>query len=585
MRLSRRASSLASTLLLIAICVSLAFTVISLAFHHLNLSNRLGNSQQARNLAESAVSLMIEKVLKADGDYPKAGDDTALVQFPDLDQRAFGVTTFDAGVASARGVSLCKNNLKQDTPTTAANGRVVPRESLYLVGLGRCGGIERRVEVILQVPIFQSAISAESALECTGPMLVASADSSADDELLTHPESHMTQLKPAHVTTNRDGLIDSGVTITGFAQAAGSLEVDPAADVQGGARSRAGRSEVPFLDINKFDPNQLGFPHALAEPTPGNFKADGGLIRMNSDVVGNELVLPNGVDKAGALVFVDGDIRVKEIRGVGAVIATGNITVTASSNLSSEGTVALLAGNDMSLTGSKPEADAIIKGIAYAGGALKVDNITLVGTMVQAGSESTDRMRVLKANFIKTNDTVDFEFDMPFSEGAGGGTAPNAFDLRLKPPLKLEDFCVGGAYAVDSNGNGVWDDGPPALDTPTRPVTLNDLEFCTLSGAPRTIDQVAAAWVSEPIPPLRPANTWLAATGTATPNADQIKQYLETQALPNIIRYRLHPQLVRIERFYEAFLLEPKKKGKISFNPSRFLTLTKATRIVLWKDL
>ena len=578
----RRASSLASTLLLIAICVTLAFTVVSLAFHHLNMGNRLGNSQQARNLAESAVSSMIEKILKSEGEYPKPGDDTVLIHFPDLDDRSYGITTFNVTVASNRDVPLCKNNLKKDTPVNADNGRVVPRESVYLVGRGHCGGVDKRIEAILQVPIFQSAISAEAALDCTGPMLVASADSSADDDLLTHPENYLSQLKPAHVTTNQDGHVRSDVTITGFAQSAANLLVDSGADVKGGVRAQAGRSEVPQLNVNDFDPNNLGEPHGLAEPTTGSFRASG-LVRMNGDVIGDELVLPNGVDKAGALVFIEGDLRVKEIRGVGAVVTTGNLTVTSSANLSSEGTVAMMSGNNISLTGSKPDADAIIKGIAYAGGAMKVDNVTLVGTMAQAGHSAGDKMEVVKSNFIKTNDTVDFEFDMPFDFGAGGG----GYDLQLSKTLK--DYFKDGAYATDTNGNGQLDPypvGPLPADKPTLGVAVGDLVFKSMPGnAPATLDDVADAWVSEPTPPLGPASTWLEATGTNTPNATQIKEYLETAAFPHAINTKLNPQLVKIQGFYDKFSLQPIKNGKISFTPSRFLTLTQAARIILWKDL
>lgn len=568
---SRRASSLASTLLLIAICVTLAFTVVSLAFHHLNMGNRLGNAQQARNLAESAVSLTLQKILKAEGKYPVPGDDTVEVHFPDCDDAAFGITTFNVTVAGQKKLDLSLNNLKKDAATTAPNGHVVPQEAVYLVGLGHCGGVDRRIEAILHVPIFQSAISAEAPLNAGGPMLVASADSSADDELLLHPENHLTQLKPAHVTTNKDALLGQDVLITGFAQAVGNIDTTPGnATVKGGLRPQGGRSEVPALDVNEFDPAKLGKTHMLGN-TGSNYDADGGLIKMDASVSGDTLKLPDGVSKSGALVFVKGDVTFKEITGVGAVIATGNISITGSTNLSSEGTVALLSGGNLSLVGAKDNADAVIKGIAYAGGDLHVDNVTLVGTMVQAGSSPTSSLKVTRSNFIKTDDTVDFEFEMPFGVDAGSGE-------RLVLKEKLEHYYDETLDAYAKAGS------------PVKPVKPADFGF--FDG--RTVAQVAAAWETTPpavappgvVPFWDPAmgpepTSWSQVSGTPA-SAANIETYLNNYIATQVSR--MNGELVKIEAFYDQFKLQPKAKGHISFNPTRFLTLSKAARIILWKD-
>ena len=571
----RGGSSLVGTLLLISICVGLAFTVVGLAFQHLNVSNRLANSQHARNLAESAISVTIEKILKAEGDYPRPGQDTVLVNFPDLGSDAFGVTSFNATIASQRGMTQSLNNLKKDTPVNSPGGRVVPKESVHIVALGSCRGVERRMEAILHIPIFQSAISAEAALDAQGPMLVASADSSTDDDVLTHPENYLSQLLPAHVTTNQDGVLGQDVLITGFCQAAGAIDIGSSnATVKGGIRPQDGRSEVPVLDVQDLDPALLGRTHGLENPSPGVFRADGGLIKMNNSVVGNELILPNGVNKSGAIVFVDGDIHVKEIRGVGAVVATGNISVTNSTNLSTDGTVAMLSGGNLSLAGQQEGADAIIKGIAYAGKSLAINNVTLVGTMVQAGSGAGDRLTVEKSNFIRTDDTVDFEFDMPFGVDAGQA----GVSLKLDP--KLSDFydSASDSYAVDVNGDGNYTNPE---DRPRRPVQAGNFTFYQ-GGNPISIPQVAALWVAEPVPPLGGGATW-AAAGVNPVDEAQVEIYINQFVAGQVSR--MNSELVNMEAFYQKFKLQPKGKGKISFDPTRFLTLSKAARIILWKDL
>lgn len=578
----RRGTSVASTLLLIFICVGLAFTLTSLAFHHLNLSNRLSNSQQARNLAESAISLSIEKILKAEGDYPRPGQHTVIVHFPDLDSQDLGVTSFNATVANGYALQPSTNNLKNPDSIKAPGGRLIPRESVHLVGLGRCRGLERRVEAILHLPIYRSALSSEAPLDAQGPVLVASAENSADDNLLTHPENFLSKLLPAHVTSNQDAQLGQDVLITGFCQAVGAIDLGAGnATVKGGLRPQGGRSEVPALKPQDFDTAKLGATNPLKDLSPGVFRAQG-LVKVKHDVVGSELLLPDGNNHSGAIVYIEGDLRIKEIRGVGAVITTGQLSVTNSTNLSTDGSVALISGGNLSLVGEKPDADAIIKGIVYSGKSLTASNVTIVGTAVQAGSGAADVMRIEKSNMVKTDDSVDFEFDMPFGPDAGQG-------FRIKLDLKNHYDAATDSYAKDVNGDGQF---TSPEDSPRQPIQLKDWVLVDAAGKTITPAQAAQTWVGQAEPvPLGPKTTW-AELGCSNPptaaDLSKLEDYIVKEAIPDFhgrFADNFNRDLVSVEAFYQKFSLQNKAQGKISFNPTRFMTLTQAARVILWKDL
>jgi hypothetical protein len=577
--------------------VGLAFTVVALGFHHLNLSNRLSHGQQARNLAESALSLTVEKVLKAEGDYPRPGNHTVRVAFAGTPENAFGMVTFDEVVAAEYGLDRSTNNLKNETAMTSPAARTVPGQSVHIVGLGRCKDVAKRVEAILHVPIFRSGIASEAPLQMTGPAIVASAEENSDDALLTRPENFLSKLLPAHVTTNRDAQLGSDILVTGFCQAVGAIDLGTGnATVRGGTRAHDGISEVPKVDVREFDPNKLGSPHALEARPGGVFVADGGLIRMSSSVTGSELVLPDGVNKSGALVYVDGNITVNEIRGVGAVVATGNISVRGSTNLSTDGTVALLAGADLALKGDRDNADAIIKGIAYSGGSMSVENVTLVGTMVQAGTGAAAGLKVSRANVIRTDEDVSFEFGMPFGTDAGAGNLAQSqkpFRIVSSKPLSQYYDDSLDQYARDVNKDGKFEVG---VDEPANPVKAGDIGVMEY-----TIDGEEVGVITDPDAAVQymvlakapdPHPSWAAFLQTLAPDFMYDNAASETQNMRRYIvneqnrhSFRLNNDMVKIAQFYHEFKLQDKKGGKISFDPSRFLTLSQAARIILWRDL
>ena len=76
-----------TVLLVAALMFTLAFTVVSTSFFHLNFSSRLSNQAQAKNLAESALSLGITKLLAShEHDQARYKPEAGMQFFPQYPQ-------------------------------------------------------------------------------------------------------------------------------------------------------------------------------------------------------------------------------------------------------------------------------------------------------------------------------------------------------------------------------------------------------------------------------------------------------------------------------------------------------------------
>ena len=104
-----RGASLPTVIMVVALMMMLAFTVVAIAFNHLNLTFRSSNNAKAEFLAEAVLALAIEKAAKDVESYGLLTDQTielSLEAYPG----AKGFLSFDKSVASSMGVPYSSNN-------------------------------------------------------------------------------------------------------------------------------------------------------------------------------------------------------------------------------------------------------------------------------------------------------------------------------------------------------------------------------------------------------------------------------------------------------------------------------------------
>ncbi|MGE0492685.1 MAG: hypothetical protein AB7S38_25965 [Vulcanimicrobiota bacterium] len=388
----KRGLGLAGTLVVCSLLFVAALAVSGAGFFHLSLSSRGSNEAIARNLAESAVSRVIERVLaqeKLTGelDYGEDGAATVEVHFPEAPEGAYGLATFDPG----RGQLRCVNNLRSDSATAADNGLVVPRESLYIVGYGVCGGVERRVEAVVSVPRFPYSIACQGSF-VGSDLLVAGLEAGTRVQPgVAVPEE---DLRPGHLASNSSAG-PQAVRLTGTNRLKGNLRSASGADVgantviEGELLLHSPAIEIPTINLETYRPDL------------SDSRVDQGLTSLERDLHldrtayfgGEAMTVVNGLTLDGGVLFVDGDLTIEGgISGKGAVIVTGDLSVHGSGSLASDNVAAILAGGFLEVEGTPggQAKDAVVEGLLYSGKRISANNVTLVGALLSSGDEPSE---------------------------------------------------------------------------------------------------------------------------------------------------------------------------------------------------
>lgn len=565
-----------STLLVAALAITLAFTVAGIGVNHMNVASRIDNAQTARNLAESAISRTLEQVIYSDMDYGSHGNETMTIAFGGQEGTS-GICTFDKAYATLKNIPYSTYNLRKDTATTGHSNRVVPYDSLHLVGIGRCNGVERKIESIITVPSFQFALASEGKMNAAGAMLVAGAKNVTDVTLPVNATDE--KLTPSHIVSNASGnsavnlTSQSGdVTVKGYARAMGQITKDSTGvKIEQGERPGSSRVSMPELDPRQFDPVQfVDDPGRLQDVPATGLMVRPSLYRHTGSLTVPDLRLPlpsaRNAENDGAVVFVDGDLTINNgIVGKGVIIATGNITVrgAGSANLSSENQAALVAGGSIELLGRNPE-NSIYKGVVYAKQAARVKDVTVLGSLVKGGDASTN-MTVENSNVISVEQVMQFKFNIPFNVGAGQASV----NLELgpdpsNPPNRytLQDFYNSATGHYDKPIN-------------QQHIAFRDLDtgqyYLSASDAARAVirkgEDVSSLIVGQP------------GADTEEKLTNYFRQ-LESECLGILTR-----SLAKIDRWYQKNVAQPKEQGQFTMDPTTFVPIERRFKTVLWKEL
>lgn len=644
---TRRGTSLATAILLGALAVTLGFTVAGVSFSHLSVSARLSNVQHARNLAEAAVAQAIERVVSNQGEYFKSAPLDLSVTLPGT-PGGIGVLTFDPAQAASLDIPVSTYNMESDQSKLGHGGRVVPKRSIHFVGTGTCNGVVRRVEAILHVPVYKWALSSEGQLSSDGELIVAGAEHR--DDVLPSVQARLDELLPGHIASNYtegppslDLTATTQVFVKGDARAAGPVNLGANATVEGEVKANAGETDLPAIDLADFDPNLFGAPQGLPDPLPPDLMlGKGGLFRYNGDVVVNELRMPH--DGTGVLLWVDGDLVVNGgMNGVGAVFATGNITIRGAgqTNVVADNVCAVVAGGDLTVEGTDRNG-SFFQGVVATGGNATFRDVTVLGTVAVGASEldgvplgPADPLLVLEdANVVHVPENIDFHFDAELMSQPGGGggshfgwAAPNVppghptMGLNAEP---RDTFHISHLYnpATDDFETdwSQWDGFTAyAYDEDSHTSTgspfgyfQKDIEPATPGLQPGYLPSRAAlkgvlhsiAANAGPItngkdpsdPGYREYPDW-AAFLAGEPDFNTLDDVIDRMNQVFIYGPDLGPGpydpgtkyaesgLALVNEWYDEHVDQPQEQGAFSLDPNRFIGWDSRTRVVLWREL
>lgn len=408
-------ASLATVMMVVAMMLTLAFTVVAIAFNHLNLSFKNSNNSRAKHLAEATLAKTIDAIVK-DQDFGTLGTDeakTIRVTLDSLPEGSEGVLTFAESVASSEGVAYSTNN-RSEASVVGAEGKPVPGESFHLIAIGRVKNSTSRVESVVTIPKFPFSVASEGAIKSNGGLVVASVKQGIPYDL-NYP-IHEDDLEPGHLVSNSDSGDDAVVLsgenrIYGDLQSSSGVTIEEDTSILGEIRLNAQKENLPQIQALSYDP-ELEPGLATVNSGAGQLEVEG----YNKSY--GDLTVDNGIRLNGGVLYVEGNLTVSAggVSGKGALVSTGDITVFGDGDATSDNQAALIADGDIVLRGSSSEK-AKFAGLIYTNKRLEAENLRLAGVFVAAGPNSDVAFRdtevyedISKASIKVTNEST---FELP----------------------------------------------------------------------------------------------------------------------------------------------------------------------------
>lgn len=445
----RRGASLPTVMMVVTLMMMLAFTVVAIAFNHLNLTFRSSNNAKAELLAEAVLAQAIEKARVDPENYGIVGEQTIELEL-DAYPGGKGYLSFDKDEASVLGVPVSTNNRKDGSvPGPSPPGGVpfyIPGESMHLVARAEVNGAYSTMHAVVKFPKFPYSIASGGAIKSNGGLLVASLkpDVYSDLSLPIHEED----LEPGHLVSNsKSG--DSAIemtgenTIMGDLRSASGVTINADTRVFGEMRLNADPVELPVLHASSYDPRGSS-PDGIPSGSPPGadeiqyvHSGAASLSVKGYNVSEGPLTVDNGITLNGGVLFVDGALTVSAggIQGKGAVIATGDITVIGGGEATTDNQAALISDGNITLRGASPTDKAKFAGLVYTKGNLTSENFRLAGVFVAAGEHSDVTLRDTELYHVKEKAQLTFTPELEFPAPAVPYQALNGFEVQASYDL------------------------------------------------------------------------------------------------------------------------------------------------------
>ena len=394
---SPRGASLPTVIMVVAMMLTLGFTVVAIAFNHLTLSFKTSNQTQADHLAEAVLAKAIGEIVENPefGLSGTAADKTVRIVRPSSPDEMFfklpegseGVLTFDETYANDLKIPYSTNN-RSEGPISGVAGIPVPEESFHLVAIARVKNCTSKMNAIVTIPKFPYSVAAAGSIRSEGGLVVASVKPGVPYDL-RYP-IHEDDLRPGHLVSNSKigdeavFLTGEGNKIYGDLQSSSGVTLEANASVLGEVRTNAIDAVLPQLDVMDYDPESTGMDFEPVTSGAGTLSVEG----YNKYV--GDLTVDNGIELNGGVLYVDGNLLVSAggVTGKGALVATGGIQIHGDGEAHTDNQAALIAEGNIILRGSS-SAKAKFAGLIYTEGQLSAENMRLAGVFVAAGDDSS----------------------------------------------------------------------------------------------------------------------------------------------------------------------------------------------------
>ena len=431
-------------------CSKMAFAVAERNIIRVRLSRQNIDATSAESLAESGLAIAIAS-FQDNHQFGKKGENFKYEIPLTRDAKAYCKVEFSE--APAAGKSF--NNHQGDAVAVCGEHRC-PKNGLFITATGVCNGVTRTVNSVLAAAPYDYAVGATGPIRSRGGMVLGSVPKGFD---ITKGVD-VDKLEEAALLTvaadDGDGAavdLNGDCTLVGDLKSVGSIKLGSGVKhTKGQALANSQAEDVPDIPLSSYDFAPDLKPLVIGQNIQDEPKSYSGLVSWKPNGT-EKLEFRNGLELNGATLRLKGDVTIHGgIKGQGALIVDGKLTITGTNDLKADNQVALLAGGDIEVLGVSKESSQF-QGLLYSKGpkGVHIENATVLGTVLAAGKDPQtgkgSSIEIEKATLAHTKQSlgadVDLgwtgEFDPNVGLGRGGsvlGRTENV--IKLAPMASLD---------------------------------------------------------------------------------------------------------------------------------------------------
>lgn len=446
-----RGSTLATTLLAIALALTLGLVLSSASLTHLHFSRHSIRQVLAENAAEAVLAEAYERLLND----PEYGIEQSVSETLNRELNgARGYLSFNPANAASQEVPVSTSNRFGVDPEAGWQDSIVPPHSVQLYARGECQGTEVVIESVISAPEFPYVVASTGPIESRGALSIGMAES-------LEALQDSVDLRSTALCSNGPIRISGQANIWGSVASAAQIDLASSVNVQGELHPNSELQEFDDIDISLLRPTSS----VPLSSTSSLTLAD----RYHHN--GPNLEILDGLTLDDGVLFVNGHAHIRGgIQGKGAIIVNGDLTIEGSSSLIAENQVAVVVQGDLRVLGRGPSG-SFFQGLVYTEGDFYAEDVTLVGAFLAnkpaAATEPGSQFQLQNANVVQLSEYGQFDLDaIPYlvwndgqRESRGGREVLNLLQVDEKdlPILRSAVTVVReGPGMDDPQGSPTW---------------------------------------------------------------------------------------------------------------------------------
>ncbi len=469
-------------------CSKMAFAVAERNIIRVRLSRQNIDATSAESLAESGLAIAIAS-FQDNHQFGKKGENFKYEIPVTRDPKAYCKVEFSETPAAGKSF----NNHQGDAVAVCGEHRC-PKNGLFVTATGVCNGVTRTVNSVLAAAPYDYAVGATGPIRSRGGMVLGSVPKGFD---ITKGVD-VDKLEEAALLTvaSDDGEgaaldLKGDCTLVGDLKSVGSIKLGSGVKhTKGQALANSQAEDVPDIPLSSYDFAGDLTPLVIDKNIQDQPKSYSGLVSWKPNGT-EKLEFRNGLELNGATLRLKGDVTIHGgIKGQGALIVDGKLTITGTNDLKADNQVALLAGGDIEVLGVSKESSQF-QGLLYSKGpkGVHIENATVLGTVLAAGKDPQtgkgSSIEIEKATLAHTKQSLGADIEQGWS---GDPNPAKGIGLKAKNPtgLGLVDSTLKLAPLLGSDGKPILSPSPKDFrDTKT---SLSSAVFLLTQGSTTHFD-------------------------------------------------------------------------------------------------